>query len=49
VSEKVSLPAGAVNDLTIMVSELAAAGYDRSDRKYLVWVDANVDAFLFIR
>ncbi|MDQ3669376.1 MAG: hypothetical protein M3377_03710, partial [Actinomycetota bacterium] len=40
--EKVSLSAGAVNDLTIMESKLAAAGYDRSDRKYLVWVDANV-------
>ncbi len=42
VIEKVALSAGAVNDYATMASELSASGYDRDDRKYLVWVDANV-------
>jgi hypothetical protein len=38
---KVALSAAAVADFPRMERDLAAIGYDRDDRKYLVWVDAN--------
>ena len=37
--ERITLPAGAVNDFSDTLDELDARGFDRVDRKYLVWVD----------
>jgi hypothetical protein len=38
---EVALSATAVNSFDAMISELYAAGFDRYDRRYLVWVDAQ--------
>ena len=37
--ERITLPAGAVNDFSDTLDELEDRGYRRVDRKYLVWVD----------
>ncbi|MDQ4068903.1 MAG: fibronectin type III domain-containing protein [Actinomycetota bacterium] len=42
VVERVTLTSGAMSNFATMVSELVSLGYARSDRKYLVWADANV-------
>lgn len=39
VIERIVLSAGAVNDFSTTLDELEDRGYDRSDRKYLMWVD----------
>ena len=39
---RVTLSAAAGNDFNATVNELSAAGYNRDDRKYLVWADTNV-------
>jgi hypothetical protein len=41
VVEKVSLSGGALGSFSTMESELLSKGYNRDDRKYLVWVDWN--------
>jgi hypothetical protein len=38
----VTVSTAAANDFGTMISELQAKGYTRTDRKYLVWSDANV-------
>jgi hypothetical protein len=40
--DRLTLSTKAETDFTTTVNELAAKGYNRDDRKYLVWVDANV-------
>lgn len=40
--DRVQLSAGGDDSFQDMVRELRAQGYDRADRKYLVWVDASV-------
>lgn len=42
VVDRVTLSAAAASDFSTMVSELRSLGYTRTDRKYVVWVDANV-------
>lgn len=39
---KVTLSVAAGNDFSTTVDELATKGFNRDDRKYLVWVDTNV-------
>ncbi len=39
VISQVTVSTGAVDDVSVMADELAAQGFSRSDRKYLVWVD----------
>jgi hypothetical protein len=39
---KTTLSLAAANDFETTVDELRAKGYNRNDRKYMVWVDANV-------
>ena len=39
---RVTLSPAAMSSFTTMVTELHGLGYARSDRKYLVWADANV-------
>jgi hypothetical protein len=39
---QVTLSAGAMSNFTTMASEMHADGFNRTDRKYLVWTDANV-------
>jgi len=41
VVERVALSSGAMSSFSTMVSELHSQGYNRSDRKYVVWTDAN--------
>ncbi|HUR23662.1 MAG TPA: hypothetical protein VMZ73_07300 [Acidimicrobiales bacterium] len=41
VIERITLPAGAVNDFSDLLDELDARGIDRVDRKYLIWVDTS--------
>ena len=38
----VEVSSGALDDFGTFISELQAQGFDRSDRKYLAWADANV-------
>lgn len=38
----VEVPVAALNDFGAFTRELTAQGFTRSDRKYLVWADANV-------
>ncbi|MDQ4096263.1 MAG: hypothetical protein M3144_00110 [Actinomycetota bacterium] len=40
--ERVVLPPNGDDTLTLTKRELAAQGYSRVDRKYLVWTDANI-------
>ena len=42
VIDRVTLSANGASDFNTMISELRAQGFNRSDRKYVVWVDANV-------
>jgi hypothetical protein len=42
VLDRVTLTTAGASDFNTMVSELRAAGYTRTDRKYVVWADANV-------
>jgi hypothetical protein len=42
VVNRVTLSPAAGGDFTMTTEELWDAGFDRNDRKYLVWVDANV-------
>jgi hypothetical protein len=42
VVDRVTLSASGASDFNTMISELRNLGYSRTDRKYLVWVDANV-------
>jgi hypothetical protein len=42
VVERVALSSGAMSSFPTMVSELQSRGYTRTDRKYVVWADANV-------
>jgi hypothetical protein len=42
VIDRVTLSAAGDDNLSNTISELRAKGYTRTDRKYLVWVDANV-------
>ncbi|MQA99815.1 MAG: hypothetical protein GEU78_05920 [Actinobacteria bacterium] len=39
---EVTLSSSGVDTFSAMISELKAKGFDRSDRKYLIWVDAAV-------
>lgn len=39
---KAVMSAGGDDSFTNTINELAAQGFNRSDRKYLIWVDANV-------
>jgi len=39
--QRITLPAGAVNDFSDTLDELDARGMDRVDRKYLMWVDTT--------
>ena len=39
---RTTLSATAANDFQTTVNELTAKGFSRNDRKYMVWVDANV-------
>lgn len=39
--ERITLPAGAVNDFADTLDELDVRGFDRVDRKYLIWVDTT--------
>jgi hypothetical protein len=39
---KTTLSVAAANDFDTTVSELEGKGFNRNDRKYIVWVDANV-------
>ena len=39
--ERITLSAGAVNDFADTLDELDARGFDRVDRKYLIWVDTT--------
>jgi hypothetical protein len=39
--ERITLPAGAVNDFSDTLDELDHRGFDRVDRKYLIWVDTT--------
>ena len=39
--ERITLPSGAVNDFSDTLDELDARGFDRVDRKYLIWVDTT--------
>ena len=41
VIDRVTLTAGGMGDFNAMISELRAKGYNRTDRKYLVWADTN--------
>lgn len=38
----VEVSAAAINDFGTFIQELNNAGFDRSDRRYLSWVDANI-------
>jgi hypothetical protein len=40
--QRVALSPSGVDGFSAMTSELKAKGFDRSDRKYLIWVDAAV-------
>jgi hypothetical protein len=40
--QRVTLSPSGVGGFSAMISELKAKGFDRSDRKYLIWVDAAV-------
>ena len=42
VIERVTLSNAAMSTFSSMVSELRSMGYQRSDRKYIVWADTNV-------
>jgi hypothetical protein len=42
VVQKVALSAAAIDSIAVTERELAARGYNRRDRKYLVWADAYV-------
>jgi hypothetical protein len=42
VIDRVTLSGSAMSNFGTMVSELRSLGYQRSDRKYLVWADTNV-------
>ena len=42
VVDRVTLSADAMSNFPTMVSELHSRGYSRTDRKYVVWADANV-------
>lgn len=42
VINRVTLTSAGASDFNTMVSELRSQGFSRTDRKYLVWVDANV-------
>lgn len=37
---RVTVPAGAVTDFGALVTDLATQGFDRHDRKYVVWIDS---------
>lgn len=41
VIQRVTLSAGAVNDFADLLDEMDARGFDRVDRKYLIWVDTT--------
>ena len=41
VIDRVTLSGSAMSNFATMVSELRSLGYQRSDRKYLVWADTN--------
>ncbi len=41
VIQKVTVSSGALTNFSTFVSELKSKGFNRSDRKYLSWVDAN--------
>ncbi len=42
VIDRITLTSGAISTFGTMQSEMRSKGYSRPDRKYLVWVDANV-------
>ena len=37
--QRITISDDAVDDFSVQLDELEAAGYDRADRKYLIWVD----------
>ena len=43
--ERITLPARAVNDFSDTLDELDDRGFDRVDRKYLIWVDTTKHAY----